>query len=175
MEGFEWIKWFKSNWNHLVIAGGIVLVAIVVERLVTRALHRLQSAGTLPPLQARFMRRGVQWLALLMVGVAIFSICGEGIAVWKYLSAVLAVIGVGFVAQWSFLSNVLAGFIILIWRPFRVGDRVELPPDGPAGRVEDINTMFTVLRGDDGSRFAMPNNLFLQRPIKCSQSTAPAG
>ena len=175
MDDFEWIKWFKENWNDLILAAGVALAAVILERLITRTLHRLQAAGTLPALQARLMRRGVQWLALLLIAIAMFSIFGEGIALWKYLSAMLAVVGIGFVAQWSFLSNVLAGFIILIWRPFRVGDRVELPPDGPAGRVEDINTMFTVLRADDGSRFAVPNNLFLQRPLKCSQPTPPAG
>ncbi len=172
MGDFEWVKWFRENRHDLVVAAAVVLVVTVAERLMTRALHRLQGSGTLPPLQARLMRRGVQWLALTIVAIALFSVFGEGVALWKYLSAVLAVIGVGFVAQWSFLSNVLAGFIILIWRPFRLGDRVELPPDGPAGRVEDINTMFTVLRADDGSRFAVPNNLFLQGPVKC---TPPAG
>ena len=164
----EYFDWFQENWKRLILAATVMLVVIALERLITRTLHRLQMAGTLPALQARLMRRGVQWLALLFVGLTVFSIFGDDTtSLWKYLSAVLAVIGVGFVAQWSFLSNVLAGFIILVWRPFRLGDRVELLPEGPAGRVEDINTMFTFLRADDGSRFAVPNNQFLQRATKC--------
>jgi small-conductance mechanosensitive channel len=172
MGDFEWVKWFRENRHDLVLSVFVVLLVTVIERFATRTLCRLQGVGTLPPLQARLMRRGVQWLALAVVAIALFSVFGEGVVLWKYLSAVLAVIGVGFVAQWSFLSNVLAGFIILIWRPFRLGDRVELPPNGPAGRVEDINTMFTVLRADDGSRIVVPNNLFLQGPVKCSTPAA---
>jgi small-conductance mechanosensitive channel len=173
MDGVEWIEWFKSNSHDLLLALGIAALALVFERLITRTLHRLQAAGSMAPLQARLMRRGVQWVALFLVALAIFSIFSEGIALWKYLSAVLAVVGVGFVAQWSFLSNVLAGFIILVWRPFRLGDQVSLFPDGPAGKVEDINTMFTFLRADDGSRLAVPNNHFLQHVVKCGPANPP--
>jgi small-conductance mechanosensitive channel len=174
------VDWMKENWRDVAESAAVVTVAFVVERLVTRALHRLQTNGKLPPITARLMRRAVQWVMLLLVALTIVSIFGDGAArLWTYLGTVVAVVGVGFVAQWSSLSNVTAGFIILVWRPFRLGERVELLPDGPAGHVEDINTMFTTLRSEDGSRFAVPNNQFIHRVTKCStaarESPPPEG
>jgi small-conductance mechanosensitive channel len=174
MDGFQWSL---DDWRFVAaVIATIIVIAIAFERLMVRMLHRLQAAGTLAPLPARMMRRAIQWAALLFVVLAITSLFPQKVGdLWKTVAAVFAVAGVVFVASWSSLSNVTAGFIIMIWRPFRIGDRIELPPDGPAGRVDDINTMFTVLRADDGSKFAVPNNLFLQRSIKCSQSPPTGG
>lgn len=167
------VEWITEYWPHLVLTAVVVIAAIVSERLLTRALYRLQVAGTLPALQARLIRRAIQWLAFVLTALTIFTIFGGGAAkLWTYVGAILAVVGIGFIAQWSALSNVLASFIILVWRPFRVGERVELLPDGPTGRVEDLNTMFTTLRSDDGTRLTVPNNLFLQRPLRCGMPNA---
>jgi small-conductance mechanosensitive channel len=164
-----------DDWRFVVgVIATIIVIAVVVERLIVRTLHRLQAAGTLAPLPARMMRRAIQWTALLLVVLGITSLYPQKVGdLWKTVAAVFAVAGVVFVASWSSLSNVTAGFIILIWRPFRVGERVQVLPDGPAGEVVDINTMFTVLRADDGSRFAVPNNHFLQYATRCGTPSAP--
>lgn len=162
-------QWSLDDWRFVVgVIAAIIAIAVIVERLIVRALHRLQAAGTLAPLPARMLRRAVQWAALLLVVLGITSLFPEKVGdLWKTMAAVFAVVGVVFVASWSSLSNVTAGFVILIWRPFRVGERVQVLPDGPVGEVVDINTMFTMLRADDGSRFAVPNNHFLQYATRC--------
>jgi small-conductance mechanosensitive channel len=168
-------QWSLDDWRFVaVVIAAIIVIAVIVERLIVRALHRLQAAGTLAALPARMMRRAVQWAALLLVVLGITSLFPQKVGdLWKTVAAVFAVVGVVFVASWSSVSNVTAGFIILIWRPFRIGDRVQIMPDGPAGEVLDINTMFTMLRADDGSRFAVPNNHFLQYATRCGASSTP--
>ena len=64
---------------------------------------------------------------------------------WRVVAGVLAV---GFVAAWSVLSNATAALLVLTFRPFRLGDIVELvEPGGCAigGRVIDMNLIFTTL------------------------------
>jgi small-conductance mechanosensitive channel len=67
------------------------------------------------------------------------------------------------------LSNILATLIILVWRPFNVGEDIELAPDGITGRVIDINFMFTLLKTPEGGRVTVPNSLFLQKYTKRSR------
>ena len=56
--------------------------------------------------------------------------------------------------------------MILIWRPFNVGEWIVLLPEEIEGQVVDINFIYTILRANDGTRTAVPNNLFAQKFIR---------
>ena len=56
--------------------------------------------------------------------------------------------------------------LLAIWRPFRLGDNVELLPENLKGRAIDRNLMFTVLREDSGALLQVPNNLFFQKMFR---------
>lgn len=85
---------------------------------------------------------------------------------WALLASVAALIGVGFLAVWTIISNMTASFFITIWHPFRLGETVELLPDGLSGRVIDRNLMFTVLREERGTILHVPNNFFFQKVFR---------
>ncbi len=104
------------------------------------------------------------------------------ISVWTAISAVLVLIAVGFVAQWSILSNSLCALFLVIYALLRVGDEIELPEPatidpakpGIRGRVIDISMLFTTLRpvGEtneefDSVRIRVPNNMFFQKAMRC--------
>jgi small-conductance mechanosensitive channel len=85
----------------------------------------------------------------------------------------VAMIAIGFVAVWSVLSNILCTLMLLIFRPFRVGDEVEIVDPamtaGLSGVVRNINLMFTTLRtSNDGEVIdtQIPNNLFFQKLVR---------
>lgn len=79
----------------------------------------------------------------------------------------MSLIAIGFVAMWSILSHMLASVLIVVFRPFEVGDRVELVGDDPViGEVTDLNPVYTTLRADDGGVFQIPNNQFFQKVLK---------
>ncbi|MDR1961071.1 MAG: mechanosensitive ion channel family protein [Gracilibacteraceae bacterium] len=79
-------------------------------------------------------------------GVAVSLVAGSG---------VMAVI-IGFASQTTF-SNIVSGFFISVFQPFRIGDRVRFL-SGPSGIVEDITLRHTVLRTLDNKRLIIPNN-----------------
>ena len=82
------------------------------------------------------------------------------------MTAAFAIIGIGFVAVWSVLSNAFCSIVLMLSRPFNVGDWIEFPADNVRGKVVDFNLVFTTLRDDDGSFVQIPNNLFFQKVLR---------
>jgi small-conductance mechanosensitive channel len=104
---------------------------------------------------------GVLWLILEIWGVGLGGI-------WTVLVSITTVIGVGFLATWTMVSNVTASFFIAIWKPFHLGDTVEVLPENLKGRVVDSNLMFVTVREDGGRLIQIPNNLFFQKMFRVS-------
>jgi len=67
-------------------------------------------------------------------------------------------VAIGFAFR-DVLQNFLAGVILLLSAPFRIGDEIEF--SGQRGEVEDIQITATQLRAEDGRKVVIPNtNLF---------------
>jgi small-conductance mechanosensitive channel len=65
---------------------------------------------------------------------------------------------VGFASQ-QVLGQAIAGLFLLIARPFRVGDAVIIA--GEDGTIEDVSTLFTIVRKADGITVLIPNNAII--------------
>lgn len=86
-------------------------------------------------------------------------------------TAVLGLI-IGFAAQ-NTISNVIAGVLIAIAQPIRIGDRVSF--EDREGRVTDITLSYTFIDPGDGSRVVIPNQLLVQGIVhNHSEVDAPA-
>jgi small-conductance mechanosensitive channel len=66
---------------------------------------------------------------------------------------------IGFAAQ-NTISNVIAGVLIAVTQPIRIGDRVGF--EEREGRVTDITLSYTFIDPGDGSRFVIPNQLLVE-------------
>ncbi len=83
------------------------------------------------------------------------------------LGTILGLVAIGFVAVWSVLSNLLCAFVMVLFKPFAVGDEIELTGgDGVKGTVVDLSLIFTTLAVGKDETILVPNNLFFQRIIK---------
>lgn len=163
----------EGAWRMFGLMSMVVLLAFVLDRTASTALATLQRMDRLPESTTRIARRWFRGLLILLATLACVAIAGFQVeSVWSFITTALALVAVGFVAVWSILSNILATFVILIWRPFYVGERIEVMPDGIAGRVIDINFIYTILRTDEGERISVPNNMFAQKFIR-RQSASP--
>ena len=159
--------WSRLGLRPTALLGVIVVAALVIDRLVRTALRVLRVSGRLPQNTANIIRRWTRGVLAVAVALLVIALAGYPIeTIWVPLSALLAMVAIGFVAVWSMLSNILATLIILIWRPFNVGERIEIEPDGIGGEVIDINFMYTLLKSEAGARIAVPNSLFVQRCLK---------
>ena len=77
-------------------------------------------------------------------------------------SAVLGIV-VGFAARQT-LANAIAGILLAITQPIRIGDLVTFEDE--TGTVEDVRLTYTYLRSDDGRRIIIPNERLAQNTIE---------
>lgn len=168
---------FQFLTSHLMTIGSlsaIVLLGVLFYVSVKRGLAMLKGRGVADPI-IRVLTLFLRWTVVSLVLLLILHQLGVLQNVWSALLAVMAMIAVGFVAVWSILSNVLSTLLILMYRPFRIGDTIDIPSDNLSGQVEDLNLMFTTLKSDDGRFIQIPNNTFFQKPIRRQPGENPVG
>jgi small-conductance mechanosensitive channel len=142
-------------WERAVIAGVVIVFAVVLAKLVDRWLAKRHLT---PETQTRYrvLRRSLV-TGIVFVGVlSALLVIPQVRAVAGGLLASSAVIGlvVGFASQRT-LGNLVAGLLIAFAQPLRLGDRVMV--DDVIGVVEEIGLTYTFIRALDGSRLVIPN------------------
>jgi small-conductance mechanosensitive channel len=132
-------------------------------------LRRFDRAVAHPRRLATFLITAAALLAIL-----------EGLGVsatvlWTAFTGFAAVGAVAFFAAWSVLSNIFCTFLIVMTRPFRLHDRIELLDGGDKpglkGQVVDVNLIYTTLKETDAegkseSVLRVPNSLFFQKVLR---------
>ena len=145
----------------------VLLGACALNLVVRRALLLLAHRTSLTAQEVSPLQNIVSWLIRLVASIAVLGVFGFQLGgLWAMLSTILAMIAIGFVAVWSILSNTSATVLILILRPFAIGDEVELSSENVKGRVVDLNFFFTTVAVDATTVFRVPNNLFFQKCLK---------
>lgn len=143
----------------------ILTGAAVTFLLFVRGLKTLQCRRHLPEQLIVTFRRIGFWVMLVATVLLLLQVFGILHSVIAAVTGVLALLAIGFVAVWSVLSNTLCSLILMVIRPFRVGDTLAFPPDDLRGRVVNFNLIFTTLQTEDDLFLQVPNNMFFQRPI----------
>lgn len=142
-------------WRHIVVAAAIFVLVSLLARLIDWSLQRRPLAAEAAT-RYRVFRRIVT-VTILAVGLfsALLAI-PEVRAVAGGLLASSALLGIvlGFAAQRT-LGNFVAGVLIALAQPVRIGDRVEY--EGMPGVVEEIGLTYTFIRAGDRRRIVVPN------------------
>ena len=153
--------------SRVLTAGGTIVVVLLLVFLVDRAFkrrgrqlaQRVTGGGHLDPVlqtRLRFVRRLVE-AVIVVIGVA--TALNQFTALDKFAASVLAsgaiaAAIVGFAAQRA-LGNVIAGILLAVTQPIRIGDAVTI--EGNSGIVEDIRLAHTFLQTGVDSRVIVPN------------------
>jgi small-conductance mechanosensitive channel len=146
---------------------GAIALSYVVRRVFQDSLQRVTARLHLPYETVLTITRVLIGAVRIIAATLILEIWGVSVGgLWTLLVSAATVIGVGFLATWTMVSNITASFFIAIWRPFHLGDTVEILPENLKGRVVDSNLMFLVVRESGGSAIHIPNNLFFQKMFK---------
>jgi len=154
------------TWQRLAVFGGVLLATFIVARIVDRWFSRRElPAETVT--RYRVLRRS---LMTLIVFIGVFSallVIPQVRAVAAGILASSAVIGivVGFAAQRT-IGNFIAGLLIALAQPIRLGDHVET--EGLTGVVEEIGLTYTFIRPPDNDRLVIPNEKIASDTIRNS-------
>jgi small-conductance mechanosensitive channel len=166
---------FVEEHRNEITAVVTLVLAFVFAEVVDRALiKRGRSLGEavagreLSPVadtRLRLLRRLV-FATIVVLGIALAL--SQFPSVKRLATGVLAssaVLGlvVGFAARQT-LANAIAGVLLAITQPIRIGDLVTFEEE--TGEVEDVRLAYTYLRLDDGRRLIVPNERLAQSPIE---------
>jgi small conductance mechanosensitive channel len=141
-------------WN-LVAAILIFFVGRWLAKLLTVLIGKAMEKAKVDPTLRSFSVDLIYVVLLVMVIVAALTkILGDDAS--KQFVAVIGAAGlaIGFALQGS-LSNFAAGIMLIIFKPFRVGDFVEVA--GIAGEVKEIQIFNTILHSPDNVKIIIPN------------------
>jgi small-conductance mechanosensitive channel len=155
-----------SFWQRLVIAAVVFAVVSLLARLVDWRLARRKLAPEAVT-RYRVLRRTVT-VSILVVGFfSALLVIPQVRAIAGGLLASSAVLGViiGFASQRT-LGNFVAGLLIAITQPVRLGDRVTYA--GEEGIVEEIGLTYTFIRTQDRARLVVPNEKLASDTIRNS-------
>jgi small-conductance mechanosensitive channel len=176
MEQIEtWLNGHNVSLGTVVITIVVLMAAsvfiLVLNRMLRVWFKGVESRHQLPYETILTITRVILGAVWVITAMLILDVWGIGLrGLWGLLISGAAVIGVGFLATWAIVSNFTASFFLTFWRPFRLGDTVELLPENLKGRVIDRNLMFTILREGNNSVLQVPNNLFFQKAFRVSGS-----
>jgi len=144
---------------------GTVVVAWFVSRFSKRLIRRSTTIMKNDPTNYLFLRHSITFL-IYVIGIswAVYSLPDlRTIANSLLAGAGILAAAVGFASQQS-LGNIISGIFIVIFRPFKVNDRLRLRRD-LLGVVEDITLRHTVIRDFENRRILIPNSVISQEVI----------
>ncbi|MEQ8693711.1 MAG: mechanosensitive ion channel family protein [Gammaproteobacteria bacterium] len=155
----------------ILVLGAAVIVTTVIRRAIRRTLKRARSSLHFDIEYALAVERIAIFALWLVFAIVLLEYWGLRLtALWTAIVSVLSVVGIGLLATWTIASNLTAGALISLTRPFHLGDRIEVLPEGVRGRALERTLLFTVLKQEDGQHVAIPNSLIFQRIIRCESA-----
>ena len=172
--------------HHLhpdTLVGAVVylLLSVVVALLLSRLLRAtvrgaLVSRAHLDRTTMMFLQQvGVAsiWVVMLILYAHLIPAL-RSLGTALLTGASIASVVIGLAAQ-STLGNLVAGVAITLYRPFRLGDRLQVtaPTGTEVGSVDMISLGYTTLRTDDGRLVVLPNSLASSQAV-INLSAAPA-
>jgi small conductance mechanosensitive channel len=159
----EQITFLVTTYGINVIGAVVILVlGRILAGIGKKLARRLLEKGRVDPTVVGFVS-GLAYFLILTLAV-LAALAKFGIQTASFV-AVLGAVGfaVGFALQGS-LANFAAGVLILVLRPFKVGDYIE--GAGTAGTVKEIQLFTTVLATPDNVKIMVPNSKLFGDTVK---------
>lgn len=145
----------------------VLFVGVWICRLIRKFVRRLMIARSVDITIQNFVNELLRWVLYIILFLTVIQ--KVGVPVSSFLGALAAAgVAIGLALQGS-LSNFAGGIMLLILKPFRIGDSIEAK--GHIGTVERIGMFYTTLIKFGNERVIIPNGpLFSDNIINYSQN-----
>ncbi|WP_409261456.1 mechanosensitive ion channel family protein [Pseudomonas putida] len=148
-----WVPLIMEYGSRLLLALLTLAIGWWLTNVVSDRLARLVGLRVQDPALQGFIRTLANIILKVMLAISVASMIG--IETTSFVAAIGgATLAIGLALQGS-LANFAGGVLILLFRPFRIGDWIEA--QGVAGTVDSIQIFHTVLRTGDNKTVIMPN------------------
>ncbi|MDH3634196.1 MAG: mechanosensitive ion channel [Gammaproteobacteria bacterium] len=150
-----WISENAFDWGIKIgIAIAIFIVGKIVARILSNLVKKAMSRAGTDAILVGFI--GNITYAILLIAVVLAAIDSLGVNVTSLMAIVAAAgLAVGLALKDS-LGNFAAGVMIIIFRPFKIGDFITA--GGAAGVVDEIGLFATMMHTGDNQRLIVPNS-----------------
>ena len=146
---------------RLLVALGIAIVGMWLARWLARIIDRLMHRFSVEDILRNFLRNLAYAIALVIVFIAALDFAG--VPTTSLLAVVGAAgLGIGLALKDS-LSNIASGVMLIVLRPFRTGDAVQVA--GLEGVVESVRIFQTRMVTADNREIILPNSQITSAPI----------
>ncbi len=150
------------TWGLIILkAAAIFFFGRIAARIIANVINKIMQKANMDDMLRKFLRNIV--FAVLMIFVVIATISSVGIQTAS-LVAVLGAAGlaIGLALQGS-LANFAAGVLMIIFRPYKLGDYVCVAET--EGFVEEVDVFTTTLRMPDKTKIIIPNGQIMDAKI----------
>ena len=160
-------EFFSSSFGEFLVSLAVAILVLVVGWILIKWILKLLSRSKLSKKMDKsaftFFRSAISITLKVVLILTAASIVGVPSA------SIIALIGsigvaIGLALQGS-LSNLAGGLMILIFKPFAVGDYIQ-PQDTEGGTVKDISIFYTTLLTVDNRTIALPNGDLSNKPME---------
>ena len=147
-----------------LLLGGIIMAAGIIVAKITKILFFKYYAPTIPQDTAKNFGK-IIYFGIIAISFFIFS-SSQGFDFSGLLVAggIFAVV-IGFATQ-SVVSNLISGIFLMIEKPAKHGDTIQIPDMGISGSLLDIGTFSSRIRKFDGTVIRIPNEKFFTSNIR---------
>ena len=151
----------KISLMSMLMAILIILVSIFASRLAQRYMGKFLHTRGIEKGVSGSIERITRYIIVVVGIIMAFDTLGVSMTSLAALGAVLMV-GVGFGLQ-NVTQNFISGLIILLERPIKVGDLVEV--GGNTGRVSEIGIRYTLIHTREEVAILVPNSQFISEQV----------
>lgn len=155
-------KWIAKGYELMLEFGpkllGAILIFIIgswIIRIILKSVNRIMAKASYDESLKKFLRNLLKWTLKILLFLVVLSVVG--IETTSF-AAILAAAGlaVGLALQGS-LANFAGGALIMIFKPFKIGDLIEA--QGEMGVVKEIEIFTTKLTGLSNKEIIIPNGI----------------
>ena len=139
--------------GKIVLAIVVLIVGFIVIKLICKGIGKLLDKGKMEETAKSVIKKLIKGVFYIILILTVINILGVPMT---SVVTILATCGVAIgLALQGALSNLAGGIMILIFKPFKIGDYVEA--SGAAGRIDDISIFYTRIITFDNNMMFVPN------------------
>jgi small-conductance mechanosensitive channel len=158
----------KEFQTHIIYSLIILVGAFGLKFLVFKIINQMRANLQTQNLRAKMIKKVFQLILTLLVIILLLAVWGvKKEEIMLFISSILTIIGIAFVAQWSILSNITASIILFINHPIKIGDSISIldKEHEVTGTVKDIGIFFVTVKTAEKQLVSVPSSLFMQKII----------
>ena len=155
--------------EKIVVIALIFIITVVVAKIVSKVLQKVFEKSSriikVDSTHYAFLRHTISGIIYIIgISIAVYIIPQlRALSVSLLAGAGVLAIVIGFASQHAF-SNIISGIFIVLFRPFRVGDKIRIKD--VYGAVEDITLRHTIIRNFENKRIIIPNSVISNESIE---------